>query len=370
MHINLFLIPFVIILGLLFSQSNSKRSRQWYIIICSLVLMFVASMRHPVWMTETYGIDTQSYLYMFESTFDMSWSELMTEAYIRYFGVGGESDVGYLVLNKIIGYFTHDFGVFSFIADFLFFYPFGLLLFRYTTNVRQLIFAFVFYISLIQVFLLGGGRQMFAIGMDLMALLAVIDRKKTRAIFLFLLGVTLHFSSFLFLVPLLMVWYDVKPKTIKQLHLLCFIVFPIVFLIPNQVISIMGGVAGVEKYAEYGKHALSGGSIVFIGIIELLSFFCLIAIKEKDMLLDKKIVYFYIMAPFFTFFAPLIRSNGTMIRIALYYYIFLSLLVPFSIDCYLKQSGNKSITYWGVIFALALLTIITDNIEYYFYWQL
>lgn len=369
MHINLFLIPFVIILGLLFSNNDSKKNRRLYIIICSAVLLCVAAMRSPEYMTRTYGIDSSSYKYSFESSFDMGWEEFFAAFYMRYFGGGAEeADVGFVALNKVIGLFTHDFAIFSLLADLLFFVPFGIILYRYCTNMYSIVFAFVYYISLIQVYLLGGGRQMFAIGLDMMALLAVIDRKKIRAIIFFLLGLTIHASSFLFLAPLIMIWYGMSAKTLKTIHIICFLLIPIAFIMPNELIAFMGEASGKEKYVDYGRAAIQGGANTFIILIELLSLFFLIAIKKKDMLMNKSIHIFYVMTPFFTFFAPLIRSNGTMIRIALYYSIFLTLLVPYSIECSTSK-GSRQLTYFFAISALSFLALLGGGMTYYFYWQ-
>ena len=369
MQINLFLIPFVIILGLLFANNDNKVNRRLYIIICTAVFLFVAAMRSPEYMTNTYGIDSSSYKYMFEGTFDMGWDEFFATAYMRYFGGGSdEAEVGYIALNKVIGLFTHDFAFFSLLADLLFFVPLGIILYRYSTNIYGLMFAFVYYISLIQVYLIGGGRQMFAIGLDMMALLAVIDRKTIRAIIFFLLGLTIHASSFLFLAPLLMVWHEIKAKTLKTMHLICFIAFPIVLMMPNQIITFMGEAAGSEKYAQYGRHAVQGGANMFLFLMELLSLFCLIVIKKKNMLQNKSMAIFYVMLPFLTLFTPLIRSNGTMIRIVLYYSIFMTLLVPYGIDCLFKKDNQFG--YIVAIGALSFMTLLAGNMIYYFYWQI
>jgi len=369
MKINFFLIPFVIILGLLFANNNSKSNRRLYIIVCSAVLLFVAAMRSPEYMTNTYGIDSANYKNMFENAFDMGWDEFFATFYMRYFGRGAnEYDIGFVAFNKIIGLFTSDFAIFSLLADLLFFIPFGIILYRYSTNIFGIMFAFVYYVSLIQIYMIGGGRQMFAIGLDMMALLAIIDGKKLCAGIFFFLGFTIHASSLLFLAPLIMVWYGLKAKTLKQLHLICFIVFPIVLMMPNQIIAFMGEAAGSEKYAEYGRHAVQGGANVFLYLMELLSLFCLIVIKKKNMLHNKNIAIFYVMLPFLSLFTPLISANGTMIRIALYYSIFMTLLVPYSIECW-KGNSDRPLTYMFAIGALSLLALMSGGMTYYFYWQ-
>ncbi len=369
MHINLFLIPFVIILGLLYGQRDSRRNRLSYIVFCSIVFLFIAAMRSPEWMANTYNIDTLNYQGYFEDTFDMDWRGFWSTFYMRYFMGADEYDVGFVALNKFISLFTHEFWVYSLLADLLFFIPFGIILYRYTTSTRQIMFAFVFYVSLVQIFFFGGARQMFSLGFDLMALLSIIDRKKLLAIVFFLVGITIHFSSFLFAIPLLMIWFGIKPKTLKVLHLLCFIVFPIVLVFPKEMITFMGNAVGMEKYAEYGKGAIQGGSETFIFLIETLSLFCLLAIKKKDLQTNDNYRYFYVMAPLLTFFAPLIISNGAMIRVSLYYHIFLALIVPYALECAFGNNSRR-FAYLIAILLLSVFTLSGGGMTYYFFWQL
>ena len=126
MHINLILIPFVIILGLLFSWNDIRRSRRNYILVCSVALLLVAALRSPEYMTNTYNIDTLNYRGYFEQVFDMDWNEFQRLFYLRYFAGADDYDVGFVALNKLISLFTHEFWIYSLIADLLFFVPFGI----------------------------------------------------------------------------------------------------------------------------------------------------------------------------------------------------------------------------------------------------
>lgn len=368
MHINLFLIPVIIVLGIILGQNDNRRNRLRYIILSSILLILIAALRSPEWMTNTYSIDTLNYKGYFEDSFDMGWDQFWQSFYARYFMGIEEYDVGFVALNRIVSIFTHEFWVFSMVADLLFFVPFGIILYRYTTSNRQIMFAFVFYVALVQVFLFAGARQMFSLGFDLMALLSIIDRKRLMAVFFFILGIAIHFSSILFMFPLLMIWYGVNPRMLKFLHAICFVLFPVVLMFPNEMIVFMGNTVGMEKYADYGKGAIQGGATTFIFLIEVLSFFCLLTIRRKDLFVNLNIRTFYVMAPLLTFFAPLIISNGSMIRISLYYHLFLVLLVPYAIDSAFGKK-NSSIVYAGVIGALSLLTLAGGGMTYYFFWQ-
>lgn len=368
MKINLILIPFVILFGLLMGINDTRSRRKWYIILCSAVLIFVAAMRNPEFMTYTYYLDSLNYKYYFDNSLDMGWGEFWSTAIGRYIGLNSDGDIGFIGLEKIIGFFTHDFYIYSLLIDLLFFIPFGLLLYRYSTSMSQVVFAFVFYIALLQVYLLGGMRQMFALGFDMMALLAIMNRKKWLTIVLFLVGVTIHFSSFLFAIPLLMIWFNITPKALKRLHVFCLVLLPIVYIMPKEIVVLMGEISGLEKYANYGRGAIEGGANFFIILIETLSLFCLIAIREKDIINSKVHQGLYVMVPFFTLFAPLIRSNGAMIRITLYFFVYLTLLTPYAIECMFKKK-DKTIVYVFAIGALAFLAVSGGGMRYFFYWQ-
>lgn len=368
MRINFVLIPFVIILGLLLSTKDNDKNRRLYIVLCSMVLIFVAAMRNPEWMTMTYFIDTLTYKEDFENVRDLSWDGLFRSFHQRYILNDGDYDFGYVALQKIISLITSNFSIFSLIADLLFFVPFGVILYRYSTNIRQIIFAYVFYIALVQVFLFGGARQIFAIGFDMMAFLAITDRKIWRAVIFLLLGVSIHFSSFLFLLPLLMISFKTNPRVLKVLHLVCFLAFPIVLLFPNEIIVFMGEAVGIEKYANYGNQEIQGGATIFIILIELLSLFCFIAINRTNLENNDNILLLYVMMPFMTILAPLIYSNGSMIRVSLYYHLFLTLLVPYAIDCMFKEESRR-IVYAVAILALSFLALQGGGMRYYFFWQ-
>ena len=135
------------------------------------------------------------------------------------------------------------------------------------------------------------------------------------------------------------------------------------------MIQFMGNTVNMERYAEYGANAVRGGSETFIFLIEALSLFTLLAIKNKDLLANRNVRIFYVMAPLFTFFAPLIISNGSMIRISLYYHLFLALLVPFAIDCAFGTKNN-GVVYVIAIGALSALSLAGGGMTYYFFWQI
>lgn len=367
MLINIYLILFLIVSGLIFSIHNTPRNRLIYLIISFVVLISVAALRSPEWMTGTYNIDTLGYKASFIEYSNMEWSQIRDLFFARFYIRESESDVGFVILNKLIGYVTDEFYVYSLIVDLIFFIPFGTILYRYTSRMEQLIFAMVYYVALIQIFFLGGGRQMFAIGFDLMALLNIINRRLFIAILLVVVGMSIHISSFIFIAPLLLIYFQIKPGNLKLIHIISFMLFPLVLSFPNQIILFMGEMTEMEKFRIYGEGAIQGNATTFIVLMEALSLFIMFAISKLDLERIRKYRIFYTMMPFITFFAPLIHSNGSMIRITLYFSIFLTLLVPYGIDCVFKK--YRPFSYVASIGALSLLSLANGGINYYFFWQ-
>jgi len=363
MNIHLFLIPFIIILGLFFSN-NKNNGRKSYIIIVCLVLMLIIALRSTN-IGYQQGSDVGNYAKAFDDIKSYSWQELWN---LMLSGIGTSNDRGFFLLQKAIRCITSNFHIYSFLASSIFFVPFGIFLFLYSTNTKQLIFAFVFVTVMYFPHLMSGARQVYAVGFVWIAFTFFLRKKYLYTLFCIILASIIHFSSILILLPILMSTFITHNKIIKIIHLVTLFLVPVVMFQANSIIIFMGNSIGSDKYAEYGKNGLMGGTGIFITIITLLSLFCFIAIKEKDIDNNEFLRKLYVMAPCFTFFAPLIYSNGSMIRISEYFYLFLALLFPFAIEHFFdKKSANT--LYIITISILSIWTIVGNSNNYYFYWQ-
>lgn len=329
------------------------------------MLLLGASLR-SVYYGLDQGLDTHSYYVLFHNNLNFSFQDILQRAFLRYSGQSGEeSDVGYVLLCKIIGLFSDDFHIYTFFALLLFFVPFGIFLNRHFNNIASLAFAFVFYVALINIYAMGGGRQMFALGMAIASFLFYEKRKYKSFFIAFFIGVTLHFSMIVFAIPFLLERFS--PNKLKKLHLLAFLFFPIVLLMPNIIILFMARLFGYSKYEAYGMNAEAGGTETFIFLIEAMSLYCLYSIKSFN--ISAKISkVLYAMLPCLTIFAPLIYSNGTMIRISLYFFIYMTVLIPEATKEYFSP-GLYKVVLGGLTAVLIFLTLKGNNIPYDFYWN-
>ena len=359
MNLTLVLISLLVILGLI--SQNTSQGRKNYIIISCLLLLLSASLRSLSY--GSVGNDTMNYFHMFTNITESSWSEIWDMFVARYFASGGEEDIGFLVLMKLISYITSSFHAFTFIAELLFFIPFGIYLYRFSNGILELIFAFIFYTALVHTHAMSGARQFYAMGFGILVFLYFCKKEYKKAAISLLLGATIHLSLLLVVLPCLVAY--LTPKQMKTIHIALFILFPIVMLMPNQIISFMGNVIGVERYADYGSQDVVGGTETFIFLLELLSLICYIGISKEDIENSNDIKNLYAMIPCFTFFGPLIFSNGSMIRISMYSYMYLTLLLPYALKGIFKSNYKEVMC----IFILALSFLMKGSMTYHFFWQ-
>jgi len=361
MHINLFIFPIIIILGLMLGTNDSPQNRKLYILLISFILILETSLR-----SLSVGSDTPSYYFLFDDIHDMTWNDLWNQFLGRYLYNTSEEDVGYSIMQKIIASFTSSWQLFVFLSNLTFFIPLGILMYRYSNKMIQLVFAYVLYVALFHIISLSGGRQLYSTGMTIMSFMYLVDKKYSKSIFFILLGSFIHLSCLLGLLPIIVSKLNIK--LLKIFHLITLALVPLVVLSINQIIVFMGSAINMEKYENYGKGGVAGGAWAFIALLILSSFFFYVAFKKKDLIRNRLMANLYTMVPLFTIFGPLIHSNGSMIRISMYFHLYLMLLLPFAFDLLFKGKDRK-IIYIVVIAVLLFISLRGGGLVYHFFWQ-
>ncbi len=361
MSINLYIFPIIIFLGVFLGSVDNARNRKIFIIIVSLLLMLETSLR-----SLSVGSDTASYYEIFYIIQTMSWPEIWNEFMGRYFYGTSDSDIGYTILQRFIYAFTNSWQIFVFAANLIFFIPLGKLMYRYSSSMIQLVFAYVLYVSMFHIISLSGARQLYAIGFTILAFLYMDRGKYAWSVVCVLLGTTIHMSIFIFLLPLIL--SRLNPKYLKTVHLISFAMVPVVLLFTNQIIVLMGSAIGVDRYVQYGMDEVQGGATTFITLLLVVSLFCYIAINKSDLIKSRSLSNLYLMLPLFTFFGPLIYSNGSMIRISMYFHLYMMLLIPLAVNRFFK-GFERTVVYSIIILVLMMLSLRGGGLIYHFYWQ-
>lgn len=364
MNLQLVLILIFLFGVTLFADGSMQIRKKRYIGWCTFFLILSVSLKSAFYGTEVGG-DTLRYIDDFRSAANMSFKDIWTQFYDRYFGDSGkEYDVGFTLLQWLVSRFTDKYHIFSTIVDLLFFIPFAKVLDKYCNSITELFFAFLLYLALFHTFAMYGARQFFAMGFGLMFFLCYTEKEYVKAFVALLLGVTIHMSLLLVLVPFAISF--LQGKTIRTLHVVSLLLVPVVLLFANPIIAFMGNVVGVERYANYGSNAMQGGAATYIILSEALSVICLL-LTSNVLFNDAKFKYVYAMAPAFTFFAPLIASNGSMIRITAYSQIFLTVLFPYLVCAKWKKVAKGYLYFF--IFCLMFFILKNEPLPYEFFWK-
>lgn len=361
MNIDFFVFPLIMVFSLFLGQKNTPKNRRTFIILVSLLLLLKASLR-----SLSVGSDTASYCRGFYSVIQMPWDEVLLGFIDRYSSLSGEYDYGYILLQKLIGIFFQDFHLFTFIAQLLFYIPFGILLYRSCSDFLQLTFAFVLYTALFMGLPMANARQFYSIGIGIMAFLCLYDKKYAKSAIWLFVGYLIHQTCLLVLIPMALSFIPVK--TIKRIVPFFFLLFPIVLAFSNQIIYLMGSFVENERYMAYGLSKVQGGAFTFIVSTFFMCLFCFVSIKDHHLILNSQLRFFYVMLPLTVFFSPLIYSNGSMIRIVMYYQIYFVVLFPHAIDCSFSKDNRKR-AYVAAILLLIFMSLRSSGLDYKFFWQ-
>ena len=362
MNARLILYIIVLVLGVILSLVRSpERSKRKFYVISIISLLILESCLRSV----DVGNDTQSYFNAFQGITNTSWSEVWGSFYDAYM-LGSGKDPGFMVFMKLVQLISTDFNFFLFICALVFFVPLGIILYKYSEHVIQLVFAFSLYLTLFHIVALSGVRQQLATGFTFMAFLFVGKQQYWKSVIFILLGSLIHVSATLFLlVPLLDVF---GKKIIKTTHLVSLILVPAIALSSSSIMLYLASFLANDYYSGYGTYNTEGGAMTYIVLMSVLSLFCYVTIRKSALKESSTLSLFYVMLPLMTLTVPLTSLNGAMIRVGQYFTLYMTLLVPFAFDLIIDKKTN-SIFYIIAIVLLFVMSLRGEGLYYTFFWQ-
>ncbi len=363
MNIKVLLYIIIILLGIFFNDGKGSIEirRKWYVFIIITILILESCLR-----SVTVGPDTLSYYYSFQRFItEGDWAEILSsfrKAYIE----GEGKDAGYLVFMKLVQVVSINFNFYLFICALVFFVPLGFILYHYSTNILQLMFAFSLYVALFHIVALSGIRQQVATGFAFIAFLQLEKNQYWKAFFFIILGSLIHISLLIFLlVPIIRITVS---QHLKRIHLYSFFIIPFVIVYSRDIMALLASFLVNEYYLGYSESETINGAYTYVVLMELLSLFCYIAIKKQSIDANTKTGLLYTMLPLLTMTAPLISLDGALIRVGQYFTLYMMLLVPLAIDAMFKAT-NRRVMYFGFILILLVLSLESGGDNYYFFWQ-
>lgn len=359
-YLYLIIVVFCFILLLFKDYLGNRNTRTIYVSIIIFILILISSLRGL-----NVGPDTNNYFLAFENLKSLSWANIIDDINESYkLGVG--RDPGYSIFVKFLQIFISDFHLFLFLIAIVFYIPLGYLLLNYTTNISQILFAFILFVSLFIIITLSGIRQQITMGFSFISLIFLLKEQNLKFFIIVIIGSFIHLSLIVF-ISLFIFYKIIQINYIKKIHLITIILIPIIGLFSKKIIEQVTTILSNDYYSTYSQSEQSINGIFYLILISLISIASYIIINKRIISLSKinKILYSSIILT--TLFAPLILLDGTMIRLGQYFSIYLMFLVPLIIEKSTKNLNFQKILYCISIISLIALTL-NSYIRYSFYW--
>jgi transmembrane protein EpsG len=321
--------------------------------LASLNWILLSGLRHI-----SIGADTYVYkVYNFDISGNRTWDEIFNSFWVYFKGESLSVEPGYRMFERVIQIFTSNYQVYLIVIAIVFTVSLGKWIYK---NSREPLISFLLYSVLFySFFAITGHRQTIATAL---VLLIGYERIKKKQLFVFLglvvVAFTIHKSAIAFL-P----FYFLANKKITKNYLITMLaIFPVIFFLRFQLMSLLVNIVGYESYLFQYEGA---GTWTFTLILLLV--FGVTVWKHKTILSTNPRAIHYVNALILAvFLTPLTFINPSAMRVVQYYSLFLMLLIP---DIILSFNKKERVIVYYVATGLLLLLFIRNNPSYLFFWQ-
>jgi len=362
-EVSIVVIVLIFIFAFVFSPDNQKNRgisenvlrKRYIIIICSILTLQSALRNVGV------GADTYTYQMSFERTLSIHWDAIFKNFINVYVNKEGK-DAGYNLLEKIFQLFSTEYRVFLFFIAIVFFTAFGRFLYKNTSRISDVMFAFVLYMALFYGFFsITGLRQTLATACALWGFEYIKQKKLWKFTLIILAAAFLHKSVLIFL-PY---YFIANIKKTRAIYFGVLLFLPFLFMLKDQIMHFI--IITTGSYEEY-LHGLKGaGTYTFTTLFLLVYIMGAIYIK-KILKKHPESYRFYNALSIAVLFIPLTYIDPNAMRAVQYFSVFLMLFIPICIDSIAVQKNNRQIIFVIAITILIVLVIKTQG-EYKFMWQ-
>lgn len=362
-----YVLIFLFIVGyglVIFSTKLYRRDKQKainrYVNVVCLVLALLSGLRNL-----GVGEDTFGYYLGYVEIQRTPWKQLLFD-FVQFYKTGEGKDVGFPLFVKITQIISSQFQFFLiFIAIFFFAFFSNFLKKNCTELVDVIISLTIFYVLFYYVFSMTAIRQSMTLGVTLYCYEFLKKKRIIPFLLLLLLFSTIH-KSILIYIPF---YFLSRLKSTKYLFPVVLISFPLIMTFKNTITFFILGIGGYSEYEEFD----GGGTFTFTAIFLMISF---VAYLRREKILKTKPITenYYKAFAAALFLLPLSWINPALLRITMYFSIFMIILIPEIIKSF--QSFSNQFRRVLSVFTICVLFVLfikaglaKDNFEYSFYWQ-
>jgi transmembrane protein EpsG len=336
-----------------------RSDRKLYIIIISILLVLQSGLRNVA-----VGADTYAYYSWFEEIKSTSWDQIF-ETNKQYFQSGEGKDPGYLIFQKISQLIITNYQVYLIFIALILFVSLGFFIYYNTRYIKEAMFAFVLFSVLFYPdYSITAIRQSIGAAVSLWAFEFIKRKKLIPFILIILIASSIHKSVLIFL-PF---YFIANLKQTKLIYTFSILVFPLVMIFRRTFAYYIALASGSEDYMEFALSNYKAGTPTFT--LLMIAIMILGWIFMKDALkMDPRLTRVYNAMALAFVFTPLTWVDPNLMRVVIYFSIFMLLFIPKVIEAAtLKQPKLSSIIYIGLYIILIVLVIKVGG-EYKFFWE-
>ncbi|WP_291093675.1 EpsG family protein [Empedobacter sp. UBA6745] len=351
----------IVIFFVFFSSSlrkgNEIKTKNNYIKTICLIFVLFSGLRNL-----GVGEDTYAYYIGYENTKSISWKQLVGML-TNFYNTVDRKDIGYTVFEKITQIFTNNFQIYLFLVAIIFYISFYNFLKNNTNKITEAFLAIIiFYVLFFYVFSITSIRQSLALAATFYCYELIKKRKLLLFLCVLLLTSLIHKSVLIF-IPF---YFLCNIKNTKWIFPTTLLIFPLIMVFKNQLTFFLLGFGGYEEYKEFDGSGTINFTIIFLMV-------CIFTLYRKKVLLkqDANNIHYYNAMACALVLLPLSWINPALLRITMYFSIYMILLIPKAINSLNKIpfKGRREIVGWAVIVLFILFIRTNYTKEYRFYWE-
>ncbi len=354
----------IILIIAYFLCSGKYKNRKRYIKFSSLFLVLLSTFRHPAVGKDTYG-----YIQGFLGASNKSWldvTDMFWEKYLNPDPAIGKDPMFY-IFERAMSTVCHNEYFYLFVIAIIVMVPLGILVYKNTTNTRQVLIFYLFYLNYFYTFIPNAAiRQTIACAFALWAFIALQSNQKSKNlkfIALIVAGSFFHKSVLvtLLVLPLL---YIRRSKFIIYGSLLGFIIMLYAYQYVGSFLVSENGIYDMYSSSSYYDSTGSSRPIFVIIVFALAYFVQIIGIGKDRNIKEKKLAY--IGSAMTIVLLPLIWMDPSAVRVIVFTGVWFAIMLPRSIEMLPKPFGQ--LVYYAFILILVGRFLVSP-LDYWFCWE-
>lgn len=360
---NIIVILIYIFIGSIFLRlrdKNTLKRKKQYVYIVSILLILQSGLRNLAVGDDTYAYNTAFIAANTKYTYSEVFSNLN-----MYLTGKADSDFGYIFIEKFFSDILNgNFRIFLFLIAILFFISLAKFILNNTNKLSDIIVAYTIYSALyFSFYSITGIRQTIAMAIVMFSIPHIKDKKIIKFFVLFILALTIHKSAIIFILFYLINRFK---KVGKYSFFLALFLFPLMMGLKGQMLTIFQSIIGYDSYNELEGAGTFTFTLLFL-LVSILTYW-----KRKYIIKNNEHSQFLFSAlALCLFLLPLSWINPNLIRIIMYFSIYLLVIIPAIVNSFstISLKFTRDLKVVCIVLLMALYINSNNRFEYKFLWQ-